>query len=83
MTYSKTVLASQTIATTNDPRAIDPRLYLKAHQNPFESEKLLLPQLQCEKYHVHVATIRTYWIRAEMIRMIQKRARTYITIDQI
>ena len=54
------VLANQTIATTNDPRAMDPRLYLKAHQKPFEREKLLLPQVQCEKYQVHVATIRIY-----------------------
>lgn len=48
------------IASTKDPRANEPKLYLNDHQNPLKRAKF--PLLSCEllKYHVHTATIIAY-----------------------
>jgi hypothetical protein len=50
-TYSKTTLIVQIIAKRNEPKARDPKLYLKAHQKPLIKLKLPLESIVLVKYH--------------------------------
>lgn len=69
---SRVTRSVQMMARRKDPRAREPWLYLKAHQNPYL--RLNLPLVSCDevKYHVHTPVIKVYWKTAKMNSIIQK-----------
>jgi len=48
------------IARINEPKAKDPKLYLKDHQNPSEILKSPFLYYVLEKYHKQTPTIKAY-----------------------
>jgi hypothetical protein len=74
--YSNTTLSIQMTASKKEPTQRDPKLYLRAHQNPLESGRIPLLSAVLEKYQQQTPTIITYWKIATISSTPQKSPKT-------
>ena len=61
----------------HDPKAIEPRWYLKIQENPVKSEPLPLVSLVNEKYQMHTEAAMMNWAQPMMNALIQRRPKTW------
>ncbi len=59
-TYSNKILMDHMIASMNEPKAKEPKLYLNDHHKPLKILKLPLELMVLVKYHWQTPTISMY-----------------------